>query len=329
VTLLIDLLTLEQDATRAADIARDMEALAEDLLLSGSYDDALTVTTVLAQRATATGRIGQEACRRALDDLGDSLAMREAVALIGHLDERGWSTIKLLTTAVGVSSVEALKAVAAVEHETDSSRRAETLIIGFGAPAAARLGSLAGDARWFAQRAAARMLGRIGLPVSVPLLQPLLRRTDPRVAREAVAALAAIDDPSAARAIHTVLRAATGDLRIAVVEALVADRDPRVVPMLARIIGESEPLGKDHQVVLETLKALGTVGSDEAIPTLAKAIARRGFFSRRKLRAVKETGVAALKAIGSKNASAALEEAANTGDGMLRRIVQLEMTNQA
>ena len=216
--------------------------------------------------------------------------------------------------------MEAFKAVVAVEHETDSSRRAETLIVGFGAPAAARLASLAGDSRWFAQRAAARMLGRIGRPDSVPLLQPLLRRTDPRVAREAVGALAAIDDPSAARAIHTVLRSATGDLRIAVVDALVADRDPRVVPMLLRIIGESEPLGKDHQVVLETLKALGTVGSDEAVGTIAEAIARRGIFGRRKLRALKETGVAALVAIGSKNATAALEDAASTGDGMLRKV---------
>jgi HEAT repeat protein len=327
VTLLIDLLTLERDAARAADIARDMEALAEDLLLSGSYDDALTVTTALTRRAAVTGAMGRDACRRALDDLGESSAMREAAALIGDLEERDWSTLTAVITTVGVSSVEALKAVVAVEHETDGSRRSETLIAGFGAPAAARLASLAGDSRWFAQRAAARILGRIGLPDAVPLLQPLLRRTDPRVAREAVAALAVIDDPSAARAIHMVLRSATGDLRLAVIDALVADRDARVVPMLARIIGESEPLRKDHQVVLETLQALGTVGSDAAIPTIAKAITRRGFLSRRKLRALKETGVAALAAIGSRNAMAALEEAAHSGDGMLRKIVQSRMRN--
>jgi HEAT repeat protein len=327
VTLLIDLLSLEQDATRAADIARDLEALAEDLLLSGSYDDALTVTKALTRRAAASGAIGRDACRRALDDLGESPAMRETATLIGDLDANGWSTLEAVITTVGASSVEALKAVVAVEHETDSSRRAETLIVGFGPLSAARLASLAGDSRWFAQRAAARILGRIGLPVSVPLLQPLLRRTDPRVAREAVAALAVIDDPSAARAIHLVLRSATGALRIAVIDALVADRDPRVVPMLARIIGESEPLGADHQVVLETLEALGAVGSDDAIPAIVKMIARRGFFGRRKLRALKETGVAALVAIGSQTATAALEEAANTGDGMLKKIAQLRIRN--
>ena len=157
-----------------------------------------------------------------------------------------------------------------------------------------RLGSLLSDPRWFAQCAGARLLGRIGAATAVPLLQPLLRQNNPRVIRATVTALGSIPDPSAARAIHTVLRAATGVARRAVVDALVADRDPRVVPMLVRILEESEPLGKDHDVVLETLAALGTVGSDTAVPALASAIQRRGFFGRKKLRAIKERGVAAL-----------------------------------
>src|SRR5213079_3304000 len=112
-----------------------------------------------------------------------------------------------------VASTEALKSAVAVEHETSASERAGTLIVGFGAPAVGRLASLVGDSRWFAQCAGARILGRIGVPEAVPLLQPLVRKSDPRVAREAIAALGAIPDPSAARAIQTVLRAATGDMR--------------------------------------------------------------------------------------------------------------------
>ena len=122
------------------------------------------------------------------------------------------------------------------------------------------------DPRWFAQRAAARLFGKIASVEAVPLLQPLLRKSDPRVLRAAIAALGAIRDPSAARAIQTVLRAATGDARQAVISALVADRDPRVAPMLIRIIEESEPMGKDHPVVLEALAALGMVANDVAAP---------------------------------------------------------------
>lgn len=321
VSLLIDLLNLETDAVRAADIARDLAALAEDLLLSGSYDDAQSVTTTLADRGRRAEAMGREACRQALSDLGESMAMREATAILGDLDEPTWQTLRTVITTIGPSSVEALKSAVAVEHESESSARAEALIVAFGPPAATRLSSLAADSRWFAKRAAARLLGRIGSVEVVALLQLLLRGTDPRVTREAVAALGSIQDPSAARAIHTVLRAATGEHRQAVCDALVADRDPRVVPMLARIVRESDPLGKDHQVVLETLTALGAVGSDHSIPSIAEAIARRGFFGRKKLRALKEAGVSALAAIGTPTASAALDRAAKTGDRMLKRVV--------
>src|SRR4029077_1478847 len=109
------------------------------------------------------------------------------------------------------------------------------------------------------QRAGAILLGSIGSAEVVPLLQPLLRQSEPRVTQATVAALGRVDDPSAARAIQTVLRAATGSTRRAVVDALVVDRDPRVVPMLARIVAESEPLGNDHDVVLDAIGALAIV----------------------------------------------------------------------
>ena len=321
VTMLIDLFTLERDKTRASEIATDMEALAEDLLLSGSYDDTLRVTKALTERARTAGALGRDASLQALDRLGESLAMRETAGLIGDVDEAEWKTIRAVIDVVGASTIEALKPVVMVEEPTLGSRRAEEAILGFNKAGVARLASLVGDARWFVRRNAARLLGQIGSPEAVPLLQPMLRLSDPRVVREAVTALGAINDPAAARAVHTVLRAATGELRRAVIEALVAGRDPRVVPMLVHILSESQPLGKDHEMVLETAKALGTVGSEEGVPALRTLAERRAFFGRRKLRAVKEHSVEAIRRIGGPNADAALEEAARAGDRMLRKIL--------
>lgn len=320
VTMLIDLFTLEQDPARAADMAPDMSALAEDLLMSGAYDDALTVTRALQTRASAQKSIGKEACRRALDELGESLAMRETVALIGDVDEDGWTGIKSVIDSIGVSSVEALKSAIAVEQDNITTTRAEAIIAGFGSKAVMRLASLVGDSRWFVQRRGARLLGKIGTADAVPLLQPLLRQSDPRVAREAVAALGVIPDPAAARAIQTVLRAATGDVRRAVTDALVAEKDPRVVPMLVRIIEESEALGKDHELVLETVGALGTVGTDAAVSVLVTVSQKRSFFGRKKARALKERSVDALARVGTARSAAALQDAATKGDGMLRKI---------
>lgn len=321
VTLLIDLLTIEQDPVHAGQIAEDMEALGEDLLMSGAYDDALGVTKAIGQRARTADGIGRDACRQALDRLGESLAMRETAALIGDVDDAGWESIKTVINTIGAPTIESLKAVLISEEDTLVTTRVEEIIVGFRAKAVGRLASMVSDSRWFVQRRAARLLGRIASAEAVPLLQPLLRGSDPRVVRQAVSALGAIQDPAAARAIHTVLRAATGSLRTAVIDALVADRDPRVVPMLVQIIQESEPLGKDHEVVLETLTALGKVGTDAAVPALVTLARRKAFFGRKKLRALKEHCVDALTAFRSEAAGAALREASQSGDRMLKKIV--------
>ena len=321
VMLLIDLLTIEPDADRAGELAHDMAALAEDLLMSGAYDDARAITRALADRAASTG-IGRDACRQALDRLGESTAMRETALLLGDIDVQTLETLSALVTTIGPSSVEALKSVLTSEQETVAFQRAAELTVRFRRAAVSRLASLVDDERWFVQRHGAQLLGRIAAPDGVPLLQALLRKNDPRVTRAAVSALSNIPDPSAARAIHTILRASTGDVRAAVIEALVADRNPRVVPILARIVAESKALGHDHEVVLETLTALGTVGSDDGIPPLVAAIQVRAFWRRKKARAIKERGVNALGRIGSANAQAALANAAKTGDRSLKKVVR-------
>ena len=161
------------------------------------------------------------------------------------------------------------------------------------------------------------------MPESVPLLQPLLRGQRSARHAAAVRALANIDDPAAARAVHTVLRAATGAQRQAVVAALVAERDPRVVPVLVCILNESEPLGGDHQIVLETLGAIGEVGDDEAVPHVATVMRRRSWFARKKTRALK-TGArsAPLQRIGSPAATQAIADAASNGDRLLRKLAR-------
>ena len=77
--------------------------------------------------------------------------------------------------------------------------------------------------------------------------------------------------------------------------------------MLVRILEESQPLGPDHEVVLETLDALGTVGTDAAVPALLTMARRRKFFGGRKLRALKDRSVDALARIGTAKSKEALK----------------------
>jgi HEAT repeat protein len=322
VRLLIDLLTLEKDPARAPELARDVAALAEDLFLAGDYESALAVVTALQAQAANPAAVANQSSRIALDSVVSTVAFVETAEILGDMTEPEAALFADICARIGPASTDALKAHLESEAETPARMRAAAMIRKYGARAVGRLTSLAGSNRWAAQRNVAELLGELAVAEAVPVLQPLLRGHDPRVTTAAVRALSNIKDPAAARAVHTVLRAATGEQRRAVVDALVALRDARVVPVLVRIVEESDPFGADHAIVLDTLDALARVGDDQAVPALAILMRRKKLLARKKTRALKEQALNALRGIKTPAAERAIEDAAKTGDRMLRRLAQ-------
>lgn len=322
VRLLIDLLKLERDPQRAPELANDVAALAEDLLLAGDYDSALAVVAALQEEAAQATAVTSESSRVALDGIAGTLAFREAAGLLDEMSAAEAAQFAAICSRIGPAAADALRPHLEEETLTTGRARAADVVRGYGARAVTRLAPLAGSPQWAARRNAADLLGELGAAEGVPLLQSLLRGQDARVTTAAVRALASIKDPAAARAVHTVLRAATGEQRRAVVDALVALRDARVVPVLVRIIEESDPFGADHAIVLESAAALSQVGDDHAVPALAALMRRRKLFSPGRTRAVKAGSLAALRSIGTPAAHGAIDEAARTGDRVLRRLAR-------
>jgi HEAT repeat protein len=320
VQLIVDLLTIEDNAERAAEITTDMTALLEDLFLAGDFDNAVVVLREL-KKASAK-KIAQAAARAALTSCGESPGLLDAASLVGELDEHGLKVLAECFNLIGPAGVRAMLPTLQSERETAAYTRACDIVRRYGAPAIGHLSPLTEDNRWFVQRTAAMLLGATRSPDAIAPLQALLRRNDLRVRQQAVRALAGIDDPAAARAIQTVLRAATGEHRAAVVEALVSERDPRVVPMLSRILAESDPFGADLQTVLDALEAVRQLANEQAVPEVASLMKKKKFFARKKARAFKTASVQALVAIGTPKAKSALAEASRTGDRLLKKIIK-------
>ena len=169
-------------------MAADLSALAEDLLMSGAYDDALTVDARRCGHAPATPqrRSAATPAVQALDQLGESLAMRESVALIGDVDDDRLEAMKAVDrhdrrrqrrgAQVGRRGRGTTTLATDARRERSSSASAPKAVT--------RLASLVGDDRAGSCSAAARACsGGSARPTRVPLLQPLLRQDDPRVAR--------------------------------------------------------------------------------------------------------------------------------------------------
>ena len=320
VMLMTDLLRMEEQPERAVDIAGDMVALLEDLFAAGDFANAATVLTALSEAASGTR--APAACRAALVAAGETPALEEAAGLLGELDGKSLERFTACCVLIGPSAIRGLYPLLQVEAPSTAFGRARDLVASFGAEAAEPLLPLADDDRWFVQRTAAELLGLTRAVAAVPPLQAMLRRGDTRLVQPAVSALAGIDDPAAARALQTALRAAAGDARAALVDALVAAGEARVAPMLAGFLAESDPFGGDHDTVLTVLDALRQMPNPRAVPGVRAVMFRTRLFRRRRARAFKTACVAILEAIEGHEAREALDAARREGDRLLRKIAR-------
>ena len=318
--LLIDLLRNESQAERMAETARDMTAFVEELLLAGAYADAVPVVAELTAAVTRQPALAPEACRRSLDGLGVSAALSESAVGLADLSNDEFTSFGSVVLAIGAPAVPAMLGAFQKESDTIAAGRASTLLARLGPAAIPGLAAAVDDRRWFVQRELARLLGQLGTAAAVPPLQALLRRTDVRVLQEAVSSLARIGDPAAARALHMVLKASAGEARAAVIAALVDLKDPRVVPMLARVLDDSEPFGEDLSMVVETLDALASFRDDRALSQIAAIARRRQWLAWGKTRRLREASLRALARIGTPKARQTLADLARTGDFFLRRL---------
>jgi HEAT repeat protein len=316
--LLIDLLRNETVAARMAETARDMGAFVEELLLAGAYGECQPVVDELLGAVRRKPAIAPDACQLAIDSVGASAALGEAAGTLADQSPEEFAAFEKLVRSIGPAAIKAI--VASYQREDGvATERATQVLSGMGTAAIPHLTAGIEDPRWFVRREMARVLGRIGGGAAVPPLQTLLRRGDPRVLQAAVPALAVIDDPSAMRVLHTVLKAATGDARSAVISALTGTKDPRIVPMLTRIVQECDPFSGDYPLLQDTLIALAALRDERAIQPIAALARQKRWLAWGRTTNLRETCLRALQRIGTANARAAITDLAQTGDFFLKR----------
>lgn len=324
--LLIDLLGNETQPARMAETARDMAAFVDELLLAGASRSALPVVAALAAAIAQRPALAPEACRHALDSIGTSAAMAEAVTALADQSKDEFASLSAIVGHLGAVAVPALLSAYQSEEANLAAERASTMLLALGPQAIPGLAAAVDDRRWFVQREIARLLGQLGTPAAVPPLHSLLRRADVRVMQAAVSSLARIDDPAAARAISMVLKASSGDARAAVIAALVALKSVRVVPMLVRILDDSDPFGGDLAVVLDTLGTLALLRDDRAVTHVAAMARRRRWLAWGTTRRLRDTALQTLARIGTDRARQQLADLQRTGDYFLRRMAGAALT---
>lgn len=195
------------------------------------------------------------------------------------------------------------------EDDAASRRTLAEALIRQGTTATHVLLEFLGDERWYVVRNTVAILGEIRDQKTAIYLTAHLQHPDMRVRREAIRALTRIGGASA---IGILLQAVEGDdqdLRRQALLSLGAMKSPAAVPTLLKLVMRHDPRFKHLEETKEAIKALGEIGSAEAIPALLAILRQRSFFRRAQLDEVRATAVLALGEIGSPDPLAALESA--------------------
>jgi len=320
--LLIDLLRNETVPGRMSETARDMGGFVEELLLAGAYGEGVPVIEELAAATSRKPAIAPDACRKAIDAVGASSALTEAATTLGDQSNEEFAAFERLIKAIGLSTIRAIISSYQNEDGGVATDRATLLLIKLGPPAIPAITAALENTSWFVQRELAKALGKIGTPAAVPPLQSLLRRSDVRVLQNAVSSLSGIKDPAAERALHTVLKAASGEARAAVISALVGLKDPRVVPMLARVLQDSDPFSDDHPLIVETLSALAATRDDRALSQICALARKKRWMAWGRTTQMRHACLQTLARIGTPKARQAIQDLATTGDFFLKRMAR-------
>jgi hypothetical protein len=178
---------------------------------------------------------------------------------------------------------------------------------------------------WFVVRNVVELVGDLRLEESVPRLCELLAHEDGRVRRAAAVALAKVGSGAAVEPLRRLLREGTPELR-GFVASSISGPQSRPLAMLLISLTDEET---DPAVLAEYYRALGRIGTPEAVQALARVAQTQGGFLRRRSSSSRVVAVEALGQAGGAPALRTLEALKKDGDKAVRSAVEKALTDAA
>ena len=321
--LLLDLLRIEEDPLRWRDIADTAVGHAEDLVRIGNFDAAWQLAEAVADEAGKSPERAPHASA-ALNRFGRGAMMKHVAAHLRSASDESFARFKRICHAIGTPVIPTLAEVLTAEQDARSRRRLRDVLVGFGAHGRESVQKLMNAPNWEVRRTAAFLLREFGGSEGLAELIPLLTDTEPLVQREAVQALVFSGSEEAARILLKALSSATGRARDGLLKEMLAVRDERAAPLLAYLVRHIDRR-RLQAIYLSALEALGACGGPEAVNALKTALYDGDWWAPFVTRQIRTSAAQALRRIGSSDALAVLNDAAERGPRGVRAAAKAEL----
>ena len=322
-TLLVDILRIEQDDDRWGDMMLPVVNLLDDLLLVGDFEAAATLVAVLVREAAG----GASTARRqhattAIDLLISGSMMRHVTTHLATIDQQQFERVKAMCVSLGEVLVRPLAETLAAEERPRTRERLTTILLAFGAAGQRTVERLKSSPNAAVRRTAIYLMREFGGHEALPDLSELLNDNEPGVQREAVRAILNIGSDAAYRILERALSTGSVQSREAIMQSLSLVRDGRVTPLLAYIVQHIHYRGPLASVYLRAIDSLGAVRDPEGIAPLREALYQGDWWTPRQTATLRTAVAAALARIGTDEAFDVLEEAAASGTRGIRNVVK-------
>jgi HEAT repeat protein len=322
-TLVLDLLRLEEDTSRWATLMRPIQSLIEDLLLVGDFEAAGELIDALVREAQA----GAETTRRqtaiiAIDELVAGPMMRHVVSHLATIDLAQFERVKAMLVSMGEVLIRPLAEALSSEERVVPRERLTVILLAFGAIGRREVERLKSSPNAAVRRTAIYLLREFGGSDALPELTELLDDSEPQVQREAVRAILKIGSDRAYHVLGQALAGGTERSREAIMQSLSLVRDERTAPLFAYILGTVDHRGPLRGVYQRAIEALGALKDPAGIEPLREALYRGEWWAPRRTALLRSSAATALGRIGTRAAHDVLEEARRSGSRGVRAAVR-------
>jgi len=246
-----------------------------------------------------------------LDTQGPA-ALSEFIALANELGPTAldWLTLTLSECQTRMARQLVAEAIA-VRAQEDPSRLAPWIA----------------DPRWYVVRNVVHILGWVGGPGVVPLLQNAVKYPDPRVTGEVVNALQAVEPRLARPVLIRALEGADSKLFCQILQQLSAARDPAVARYVTAFITQDRFLQRPVEERRAIYAAIASTGGDEIVAELEAAMNGGNWFDREQ--EVHRHAIArCLARIGTPKAIATLEAGVRSRRAPVRQACEAALQQQ-
>ncbi|HEY2904474.1 MAG TPA: HEAT repeat domain-containing protein [Vicinamibacterales bacterium] len=326
-TLLLDLLRIEQDEERWGELMRPIVALLGDLLLVGDFDAALQLIEVIAREAAPGGTTARrQHAMIAIDMLVAGPMMRHIVTHLGSIDDAQFERVKAMCVSLGEVLIKPLAEALSVEDRPRPQQRLTAILLSFGNVGRRTVERLKTSPNAAVRRTAIHLMREFGGSDALPDLTELIDDNDSQIQREAVSAILSIGTERAYQVLQQALLSGTAGTREAIMRSLSTRRDERATPLLAYILRNIDHRGALNGVYLRAIESLGALRDPAAVAPLTEALYKGDWWAPRRTKALRHAAAAALARIGTPDAFAVLDEAAHARSRAVRAVARAHAT---